>query len=103
MSTKAKRLFQERLFIENTLHKSIDNYSPTGDDDFDSLVRQHLQEDASERSESFILSLYDIARDMTFTEWQDFWFDMGIRIFDVENEWNPDDLELNDYEEDEEW
>ena len=28
--------------------------------------------------------------DMTFGEWQDFWFDMGIRIFDAENDFDDD-------------
>ena len=27
---------------------------------------------------------------MTFGEWQDFWFDMGIRIFDAENEYDDE-------------
>ena len=88
MSKKASRIFQEQALIEKTLLKSISEYRPTGDEDFDSLVRNHLLQDVHGRSVSFILSLYDIAWDMTFSEWQDFWFDMGIRIFDAEEEWH---------------
>ena len=104
MSKKATRIFQEQAHIEKTLLKNISEYRPTGDEDFDALVRQHLLKSVHERSVSFILSLYDIAWDMTFGEWQDFWFDMGIRIFDAENDYN-DDLttdftDLTDYDED---
>lgn len=100
MSRKATLFFQERALIEKTLLKGIEAYSPTGDPDFDMMVRQHLLQDVSERSESFILSLYDIAHAMTFSEWQDFWFDMGIRIFDAENEWDTDPTDLTDMDED---
>ena len=99
MSKKVTRIFQEQALIEKTLLKNISEYRPTGDEDFDSLVRQHLMKDVHDRSVSFILSLYDIAWDMTFGEWQDFWFDMGIRIFDAENEFN--DYLTTDYYEDE--
>lgn len=97
MSKKVERIFQERALIEKTLLKCVGEYSPTGDADFDAMVREHLLQDVTERSESFILSLYDIAHAMTFTEWQDFWFDMGIRIFDAEEEWHTD---LTDFDED---
>ena len=73
MSKKVTRIFQEQALIEKTLLKNISEYRPTGDEDFDSLVRQHLMKDVHDRSVSFILSLYDIAWDMTFGEWQDFW------------------------------
>ena len=88
MAKKPSRIFQEQALIEKTLLKNISEYRPTGDEDFDSLVRNHLMQDVHERSVSFVLSLYDIAWNMTFGEWQDFWFDMGIRIFDAENEFN---------------
>lgn len=100
MSRKVTQIFQERAHIEKTLLKSIGDYRPTGDEDFDSMVRHHLLQDVSERSESFILSLYDIAHSMTFGEWQDFWFDMGIRIFDAEDEWHTDLADLTDFDED---
>ena len=90
MSKKATRIFQEQAYIEKTMLKNISEYRPTGDEDFDSLVRQHLMKSVHDRSVSFILSLYDIAWDMTFGEWQDFWFDMGIRIFDAENEYDDE-------------
>ena len=90
MAKKATRIFQEQANIEKILLKNISEYRPTGDEDFDALVRQHLMKDVHERSVGFILSLYDIAWDMTFGEWQDFWFDMGIRIFDAENEYEDE-------------
>ena len=90
MSKKATRIFQEQALIEKTLLKNISEYRPTGDEDFDTLVRQHLMKDVHDRSVSFILSLYDIVWDMTFGEWQDFWFDMGIRIFDAENDYDDE-------------
>ena len=88
MAKKPSRIFQEQEHIEKTLLKNISEYRPTGDEDFDSLVRNHLLQDVHSRSDSFVQSLYDIAWNMTFGEWQDFWFDMGIRIFDAENEFN---------------
>ena len=100
MSKKVTRIFQEQALIEKTLLKNISEYRPTGDEDFDSLVRQHLMKDVHDRSVSFILSLYDIAWDMTFGEWQDFWFDLGIRIFDAENDY--DENLATDYTDDEE-
>lgn len=100
MANKASCIFQEQALIEKTLLKNISEYRPTGDEDFDSLVRNHLQQDVHGRSVSFILSLYDIAWDMTFGEWQDFWFDMGIRIFDAEEEWHTD---LTDLTENDDW
>ncbi len=103
MSKKATRIFQEQAHIEKTLLKSISEYRPTGDEDFDALVRQHLLKSVHERSVGFILSLYDIAWDMTFGEWQDFWFDMGIRIFDAENEYDDDlTTDFTDYTDDDE-
>ena len=63
MSKKATRIFQEQAHIEKTLLKNISEYRPTGDEDFDALVRQHLLKSVHERSVSFILSLYDIAWD----------------------------------------
>ena len=64
MSKKVTRIFQEQALIEKTLLKNISEYRPTGDEDFDSQVRQHLMKDVHDRSVSFILSLYDIAWDI---------------------------------------
>ena len=86
MSRQSKRIFQEHDFIEQTIVKHLLEYSPSGDEDFDLMVREHLLRDVSERADSFMLSLYDIAHDMTFTEWNDFWFDMGVRIFGEDDE-----------------
>ena len=102
MAKKPSRIFQEQALIEKTLLKNMNEYRPTGDEDFDSLVRNHLMQDVHGRSVSFILSLYDIAWNMTFGEWQDFWFDMGIRIFDAENEWHTDLTDYTDLEDQDE-
>ena len=104
MSKKATRIFQEQAYIEKTMLKNISEYRPTGDEDFDSLVRQHLMKDIHERSVGFILSLYDIAWDMTFGEWQDFWFDMGIRVFDAENDYDENlATDFTEFTDDDDW
>ena len=104
MSKKATRIFQEQANIEKILLKNISEYRPTGDEDFDSLVRQHLMKDVHERSVGFILSLYDIAWDMTFGEWQDFWFDMGIRVFDAENDYDENlATDYTEFTDDDDW
>ena len=104
MSKKATRIFQKQANIEKILLKNISEYRPTGDEDFDSLVRQHLMKDIHERSVGFILSLYDIAWDMTFGEWQDFWFDMGIRVFDAENDYDENlATDFTEFTDDDDW
>ena len=104
MSKKATRIFQEQAYIEKTMLKNISEYRPTGDEDFDSLVRQHLMKSVHDRSVSFILSLYDIAWDMTFGEWQDFWFDMGIRVFDAENDYDENlSTDFTEFTDDDDW
>ena len=104
MSKKATRIFQEQANIEKILLKNISEYRPTGDEDFDSLVRQHLMKSVHDRSVSFILSLYDIAWDMTFGEWQDFWFDMGIRVFDAENDYDENlATDFTEFTDDDDW
>ena len=84
----ASRIFQEMPLIEKLLNKSIDNYSPTGDESLDEALRNALRDDVPARTDGFVMCLRDIAQDMTFGEWQDFWLDMGIRIFDAEEEWD---------------
>ena len=104
MSKKATRIFQEQAYIEKTMLKNISEYRHTGDEDFDSLVRQHLMKSVHDRSVSFILSLYDIAWDMTFGEWQDFWFDMGIRVFDAENDYDENlATDFTEFTDDDDW
>ena len=52
--------------------------------------------DVPARADGFVMCLRDIAQDMTFGEWQDFWLDMGIRIFDAEEEWDEDFTDITD-------
>ena len=92
----ASRIFQEMPLIERLLYKSIDSYDPTGDDSIDGTLRHALREDVPARADGFVMCLRDIAQDMTFDEWQDFWLDMGIRIFNAEEEWHTDLTDLTD-------
>ena len=82
MSKQALRIFQEMPLIEGLLHQSTSEY------------------------DIFVTCLYAIAQNMTFNDWQDFWLDMGIRIYDAEEEWHTDftdydenDNELNEFHE----
>ena len=94
----ASRIFQEMPLIERLLNKSIDNYNPTGDDRLDRTLRDALRDDVPARADGFVMCLRDIAQDMTFGEWQDFWLDMGIRVFDAEEEWHTGISEITDME-----
>ena len=93
---KSSRIFQEMPLIERLLNKSIDNYSPTGDEDLDETLRNALRDDVPARADGFVMCLRDIVQDMTFGDWQDFWLDMGIRIFDAEEEWDEDFTDITD-------
>ncbi len=93
---KATRIFQEMPLIERLLNKSIDNYSPTGDDDLDETLRNALRDDVPARADGFVICLRDITQNMTFGDWQDFWLDMGIRIFNAEEEWDEDFTDITD-------
>ena len=90
----ASRIFQEMPLIERLLNKSIDTYNPTGDEGLDKRLREALREEVPARADGFVMCLRDIAQDMTFDEWQDFWLDMGIRIFNAEEEWHTDSTDL---------
>ena len=94
----ASRIFQEMPLIERLLNKSIDSYDTTGDDGLDGTLRDALRDDVPARADGFVMCLRDIAQDMTFDEWQDFWLDMGIRIFNAEEEWLTDITEITDLE-----
>ena len=93
---KSSHIFQEMPLIERLLKKSIDSYSPTGDEDLDETLRNALRDDVPARADGFVMCLRDIAQDMTFGDWQDFWLDMGIRIFDAEEEWDEDFTDITD-------
>lgn len=104
MSKQASRIFQEMPLIELLLHQSISDYDPTQDDAINETMKELLHREVPERADSFVTSLYAIAQDMTFSDWQDFWLDMGIRVFDAEEEWHTGISEITDmadpYEED---
>ena len=101
MSKQTSRIFQEMPLIERLLHQSISEYDPTCDDAIDEAMKELLHREVPERADCFVTTLYAIAQDMTFSDWQDFWLDMGIRIFDAENEFDEllsatDDTDLTD-------
>ena len=98
MSKQASRIFQEMPLIELLLHQSISDYDPTQDDAINETMKQLLHREVPERADSFVTSLYAIAQDMTFSDWQDFWLDMGIRVFDAEEEWHTGISEITDME-----
>ena len=98
MSKQASRIFQEMPLIELLLHQSISDYDPTQDDAINETMKELLHREVPERADSFVTSLYAIAQDMTFSDWQDFWLDMGIRIFDAEEEWHTENTEITEIE-----
>ena len=98
MSKQSVRIFQEMPLICELLTKAVEAYNPTGDDSLDPSLKVCLLEDVPGQADIFVTCLYTIAQDMDFSEWNDFWFDMGIRIFDAENEFRYEDLESTDDE-----
>ena len=98
MSKQSVRIFNEMPLIRELLTKAVEAYNPTGDDSLDPSLKVCLLEDVPGQADIFVTCLYAIAQDMDFGEWNDFWFDMGIRIFDAENEFRYEDLESTDDE-----
>ena len=101
MSKESVRIFNEMPLIRELLTKAVEAYNPTGDDSLDPSLKVCLLEDVPGQADTFVTCLYAIAQDMDFGEWNDFWFDMGIRIFDAENEFRYEDLEITDDDNDE--
>ena len=98
MSKQASRIFQEMALIEELMHRRIDEDNPTGDEYLDEQLRRVLHEDVPAKADNFVQCLYMIVCEMTFSDWQDFWLDMGIRIFDAEEEWHTGISEITDME-----
>lgn len=98
MSKQSVRIFNEMPLIRELLTKAVEAYNPTGDDSLDPSLKVCLLEDVPGQADIFVTCLYAIAQDMDFGDWNDFWFDMGIRIFDAENEFRYEDLESTDDE-----
>lgn len=95
MSKQTSRIFKEMPLIEKLLHQSISEYDPTQDDQIDEAMKELQHREVPERADSFVTTLYAIIQNMTFSDWQDFWLDMGIRIFDAEEDWEL--LSTTDY------
>lgn len=102
MSKQTTRIFNEMPLIRELLTKTIEAYTPTGDDSLDPSLKVCLLEDVPGQADTFVTCLYAIAQNMDFGDWNDFWFDMGIRIFDAENEFRYPEDELIDFDEEEE-
>ena len=102
MSKQTIRIFSEMPLIRELLTKAVEAYNPTGDDSLDPSLKVCLFEDVPGQADTFVTCLYAIAQDMDFGDWNDFWFDMGIRIFDAENEFRYPEDELIDFDEEEE-
>ena len=96
--------------IEKLLHQSISNYDPTSDDAIVMAIKELQHREVPDRADNFVITLYAIIEDMSFSDWQDFWLDMGIRIYDAEEDWellsatdftdyDENDNELNEFHE----
>ena len=107
MSKQASRIFQEMALIEELMHRRIDGDDPTGDEYLDEQLRRVLHEDVPAKADNFVQCLYMIVCEMTFSDWQDFWLDMGIRIYDAEEDWEmmsaTDYTDDTDYDDDQEF
>ena len=98
MSKQASRIFLEMALIEELMHRRIDEDNPTGNEYLDEQLRRVLHEDVPAKADNFVQCLYMIVCEMTFSDWQDFWLDMGIRVFDAEEEWHTGISEITDME-----
>ena len=101
MSKQTSRIFNELPLIEKLLHQSISNYDPTSDDAIVMAIKELQHREVPARADNFVITLYAIIEDMSFSDWQDFWLDMGIRIYDAEEDWESlsatDDTDDTDY------
>lgn len=78
---KALRIFRESSFIAKTLSKNLSKYSITGDAQLDRDLAALLERAAEKSANSFVCTLFVLAQSMGFSEWTDFWYDMGYRIY----------------------
>ena len=102
MSKQSVRIFKEMPLIRELLTKAVEAYNPTGDDALAPSLKVCLLEDVPGQADTFVTCLYAIAQDMTFNDWYEFWFDMGIRVFDAENEFCYENFESIDNDTDDE-
>ena len=105
MSKQTSRIFNEMPLIEKLLHQSINNYDPMSDDAIVEAIKELQHREVPDRADNFVTTLYAIIQNMSFSDWQDFWLDMGIRIYDAEEDWDfttTDFTDDTDYDEDHE-
>ena len=87
--SNALRVFGETSFIAKTLCKNLCKYSITGDAQLDRDLAALLERAAEKSANSFVCTLFVLAQSMGFSEWTDFWYDMGYRIYGKDDD---DDL-----------
>ena len=90
------RILQETEFIEQLLFKAVGREEPTQDEYLNDRLRALMGEDVARRAADFAVSLTQIADGMTFDDWNDFWLDMGIRIFRDDDDWETFHLDEED-------
>jgi len=90
------RILQETEFIEQLLLKAVEREEPTQDEYLNDRLRALMGEDVARRAADFAVSLTQIADGMTFDDWNDFWLDMGIRIFRDDDDWETFHLDEED-------
>ena len=90
------RILCETEFIKQLLFKAVEREEPTRDEYLNNHLRALMSEDVARRAADFAVSLTQIADGMTFDDWNDFWLDMGIRIFRDEDDWETFHLDEED-------
>jgi hypothetical protein len=91
--SKAFRIFSESSFIAKTLCKNLCKRPITGDAKLDKDIAALFERAAEKCANSFVCTLFVLAQGKGFSEWTDFWYDMGSRIYG-----NDDDSNLIDFE-----
>lgn len=89
--TKAFRILLESSFIAKVLRTNLTKKPITGDPDIDRDLFQLFERNAERSAYSFVATLFVIAQGIGFSEWTDFWYDMGSRIY------GTDDNDLIDF------
>ena len=79
--SKAFRILLESSFIAKVLRTNLTKKPITGDPKIDHDLFELFDRNAERSAYSFVATLFVIAQGMGFSEWTDFWYDMGSRIY----------------------
>ena len=90
--SKAFRIFGESSFIAKTLCNRLCKRPITNDAQLNRDLTALFESTAEKCATSFVCTLFVIAKDMGFSEWTDFWYDMGTRIYGQNDDEEDDDL-----------